>query len=420
MQFRLSAPFEPAGDQPEAIEQLVEGLRGGRREQVLMGVTGSGKTFTMANVIQQLQRPALVLSHNKTLAAQLYSRVQGVLSAQRGELLRQLLRLLPARGVHPAAGHLHREGRLDQRGDRPHAAGDDQLAGEPAGCDRRGQRVVHLRLGLAGGLQGDDGRRWRWATCSTATRCWRSSSTFSTSGTTPTRRAASFACAAIRSRSGRATRSLPTGSSSGATRSSGCRSSIRRRGEAIDKLEQIYIYPAKHFVLPEERIHGAVDEIRKELRERLELFKSQGKLLEAQRLSARTRYDVEMMMEMGYCPGIENYSRPLSGPAAGRAAVHAVRFLPEGLSAVRRRVARDGAAGRGDVRRRPQPQGDARRARLPAAECARQSAAASSTSGASGSSRRSTCRRRRGRTSWSRRAAKSSSRSCGRRDCWTR
>ena len=86
-------------------------------------------------------------------------RVQGVLSAQRGALFRQLLRLLPARSVHSAARHLHREGRLDQRGDRPAAAGDDQLAGEPAGRDRRGQRVVHLRLGLAGGLQGDDGRR---------------------------------------------------------------------------------------------------------------------------------------------------------------------------------------------------------------------------------------------------------------------
>jgi excinuclease ABC subunit B len=100
-------------------------------------------------------------------------------------------------------------------------------------------------------------------------------------------------------------------------------------GEVIDKLEQVYIYPAKHFVLPEERIHGAVDEIRKELRERLELFKSQGKLLEAQRLSARTRYDVEMMMEMGYCPGIENYSRPLSGRKPGEPPYTLFDFFPK-------------------------------------------------------------------------------------------
>jgi excinuclease ABC subunit B len=100
-------------------------------------------------------------------------------------------------------------------------------------------------------------------------------------------------------------------------------------GEVIDKLEQVYIYPAKHFVLPEERIHNAVDEIRKELRERLELFKSQGKLLEAQRLSARTRYDVEMMMEMGYCPGIENYSRPLSGRKEGEPPYTLFDFFPK-------------------------------------------------------------------------------------------
>jgi excinuclease ABC subunit B len=100
-------------------------------------------------------------------------------------------------------------------------------------------------------------------------------------------------------------------------------------GEVVDKLEQIYIYPAKHFVLLEERIHHAVDDIRKELRERLELFKSQGKLLEAQRLSARTRYDVEMMMEMGYCPGIENYSRPLSGRKAGEPPYTLFDFFPK-------------------------------------------------------------------------------------------
>jgi excinuclease ABC subunit B len=100
-------------------------------------------------------------------------------------------------------------------------------------------------------------------------------------------------------------------------------------GEAVDNLAQVYIYPAKHFVLPEERIHNAVDEIRRELRERLELFKSQGKLLEAQRLSARTRYDVEMMMEMGYCPGIENYSRPLSGRKPGEPPYTLFDFFPK-------------------------------------------------------------------------------------------
>ena len=146
--------------------------------------------------------------------------------------------------------------------------------------------------------------------------------------------------------------------------------------ETIDKLEQMFIYPAKHFVLPEERVAAAVDEIRRELRERLELFKSQGKLLEAQRLSARTRYDVEMMLEMGYCPGIENYSRPLSGRPEGAPPNTLFDFFPEGLFAHCRRIARDGAAGGRDVFRRPQPQDHARGAWLSVAECARQSTAA--------------------------------------------
>ena len=131
-QFKLVTDFELRGDQPQAIDELVAGLNRGDQAQVLMGVTGSGKTFTMANVIQHVQRPTLVLSHNKTLAAQLYSEFKEFFPHNAVELLRQLLRLLPARGVHSAARHLHREGRLDQRGDRPPAAGGHQLAGRAA------------------------------------------------------------------------------------------------------------------------------------------------------------------------------------------------------------------------------------------------------------------------------------------------
>ena len=101
--FKLVSPFEPAGDQPKAIDELTKGLLAGREQQVLKGVTGSGKTFTMANVIQNLGRPTLVISHNKTLAAQLYAEVQRLLSAQRRALFRQLLRLLSARSLHSAA-----------------------------------------------------------------------------------------------------------------------------------------------------------------------------------------------------------------------------------------------------------------------------------------------------------------------------
>ena len=111
-QFQLTSEFAPAGDQPAAIKQLVEGLKSGRKAQTLMGVTGSGKTFTMANIIQAaVNRPTLVLSHNKTLAAQLYSEFKEFFPNNAVQLFRQLLRLLPAGGLHPAARHLHRKRR---------------------------------------------------------------------------------------------------------------------------------------------------------------------------------------------------------------------------------------------------------------------------------------------------------------------
>ena len=124
--FALSGAYAPTGDQPQAIAEIAEGLGRGERFQTLLGVTGSGKTFTMANVIASTRRPTLVIAHNKTLAAQLCSEFRELLPRQRGRVLRQLLRLLPARGVHPVERHLHREGRLDQRRDRPPAPRGDQ------------------------------------------------------------------------------------------------------------------------------------------------------------------------------------------------------------------------------------------------------------------------------------------------------
>ena len=148
-EFQLVAPYQPAGDQPQAIEKLVEGLRRGQTHQTLLGVTGSGKTFTMANVIAQLEQADAGPVAQQDAGRPALRGVQGVLPAQRRPLLRQLLRLLPARGLHPAARHLHREGRLDQRGDRPAAPGRHQRAGQPRGRDRRRQRLVHLRPRLA-------------------------------------------------------------------------------------------------------------------------------------------------------------------------------------------------------------------------------------------------------------------------------
>jgi excinuclease ABC subunit B len=328
MQFRLQAPFEPAGDQPEAIRQLVEGLRGGRREQVLMGVTGSGKTFTMANVIQELQRPALVLSHNKTLAAQLYSEFKEFFPYNAVSYFvsyydyYQPEAYIPQRDIY-----IEKDASINEEIDRMRLATTSSLVsrsdvivvasvsciyglGSPE--DYR-QMMVGVRVGdirdrdtmlaklvdIQYARNDTDPARGKFRVRGDSVEVWPSYEEFA------------YRLEFWGDEIERLSIINPTS------------------GEVIDKLEQVFIYPAKHFVLPEERIHNAVDEIRKELRGRLELFKSQGKLLEAQRLSARTRYDVEMMMEMGYCPGIENYSRPLSGRKAGEPPYTLFDFFPK-------------------------------------------------------------------------------------------
>jgi excinuclease ABC subunit B len=293
-----------------------------------MGVTGSGKTFTMANVIQEVQRPALVLSHNKTLAAQLYSEFKEFFPYNSVNYFisyydyYQPEAYIPQRDIY-----IEKDASINEEIDRL------RLATTSALVSRRDVIVVasvsciyglgspaDYKAMMVGAAVGDvmdrdamlaklvdiqyerndtDPSRGKFRVRGDSVEVWPSYEEF-------------------------------------AYRIEFWGDEVERlsiinpvSGETIDKLEQVFIYPAKHFVLPEERIHNAVDEIRRELRERLELFKSQGKLLEAQRLSARTRYDIEMMMEMGYCPGIENYSRPLSGRAPGTAPYTLFDFFPD-------------------------------------------------------------------------------------------
>jgi hypothetical protein len=172
------------------------------RDQVLLGVTGSGKTFTMAHVIQATQRPALILAPNKTLAAQLYGEIPSVLPRQRGRVLRLLLRLLPARGLRAAHRHLHREGKLDQRADRPDAPLRHPRAAGARRRDHRRLRVVHLRHRRRGDLLRDDLPAER-ASASPSASCWQTSSRCNTSATTRPSSAAPSGCAATRSRCSR-------------------------------------------------------------------------------------------------------------------------------------------------------------------------------------------------------------------------
>ena len=152
----ITSDFEPKGDQPAAIAELVEGIKRNDRTQVLLGVTGSGKTFTMAKVIEETQRPALILAPNKTLAAQLYGEFRQFFPAQRGGIFRLVLRLLPAGSLRPAHRHLHRERILDQRADRPHAPFGDARAARTRRRHHRRLGVLHLRHRLGRDLHRDD------------------------------------------------------------------------------------------------------------------------------------------------------------------------------------------------------------------------------------------------------------------------
>ena len=328
MQFRLEAPFKPAGDQPAAIDSLVRNLRAGSPEQVLMGVTGSGKTYTMANVIQELQCPALVLSHNKTLAAQLYSEFKEFFPHNAVSYFvsyydyYQPEAYIPQRDIY-----IEKDASINEEIDRMRLATTSSLVsrrdvivvasvsciyglGSPEDYKammvgvRVGQSIDrdHVLAKLVD-IQYDrndaDPQRGKFRVRGDSVEIWPSYEEF-------------------------------------AYRMEFWGDDIERlsiinptSGEVVSSLEQMYIYPAKHFVLPEERIHNAVDRIRRELSDRLELFRSQGKMLEAQRINARTRFDIEMMMEVGYCPGIENYSRPLSGRDAGEPPSTLFDFFPK-------------------------------------------------------------------------------------------
>src|SRR3954462_6320142 len=328
MTFQLKAPFEPAGDQPQAIKELVAGLRAGRKEQVLMGVTGSGKTFTMANVIAHFDKPTLVISHNKTLAAQLYGEFKEFFPQNAVHYFvsyydyYQPEAYIPQRDIY-----IEKDASINEEIDRMRLATTsslvsrrDVIVGASVSCIYGLGSPADYKAMMVGVSVGDvldrdamlaklvdiqyerndtDPSRGKFRVRGDSVEVWPSYEEFA------------YRMEFWGDEVERLSIINPTS------------------GEVIDKLESVYIYPAKHFVLPEERIHQAVDNIRAELRERLELFKSQGKLLEAQRLSARTRYDIEMMMEMGYCPGIENYSRPLSGRKAGEPPYTLFDFFPK-------------------------------------------------------------------------------------------
>ena len=327
MEFQLVSPFQPAGDQPEAIAALTEGLRAGRKSQVLMGVTGSGKTFTMANVIAELRRPTLVLSHNKTLAAQLYSEFKEFFPYNAVHYFvsyydyYQPEAYIPQRDIY-----IEKDASINQEIDRL------RLAATSALVSRRDVIVV-ASVSCIYGLGSPDDYRAMMVGLHKGQQIDRDEVLRKLIDVQYERNDIEFQRGRFRVR-GDCVEVWPSYEEF-ALRLEFWGDEVEQlsiihptSGQTIDRQDQAYIYPAKHFVLPEERIAGAIETIKQELNERLEVLKNQNKMLEAHRLNARTRYDLEMMAEMGYCPGIENYSRPLSGRAAGTTPDTLYSFFP--------------------------------------------------------------------------------------------
>jgi excinuclease ABC subunit B len=326
--FELVSNFQPAGDQPQAIAKLVAGFRDGRPHQTLLGATGTGKTFAAANVVAALGKPTLVLSHNKTLAAQLYKEFRGFFPRNAVHYFisyydyYQPEAYIPQRDIY-----IEKDALINENIDRLRLAATSALIsredvlivasvsciyglGSPSDYKamvvvlRKGETVdrdqMLLRLVDIQYQRNDTAfERGKFRVRGDVVEVWPAYEEFA------------FRIELFGDEIDALAIINPTS------------------GESLRVLDELYVYPAKHFVTPEERIRAAVEGIEGELQHRLGIFKEQGKLMEAQRLSARTRYDIEMLLEVGHCAGIENYSRWLSGRKPGEPPYTLLDFFPD-------------------------------------------------------------------------------------------
>ncbi|MBK5936794.1 excinuclease ABC subunit UvrB [Halorhodospira sp. 9621] len=326
--FKLNARFQPAGDQPQAIEELVEGIESGLSDQTLLGVTGSGKTFTIANVIERLQRPAILLAPNKTLAAQLYGEMREFLPENRVEYFVSYYDYYQPEAYVPSSDtFIEKDASVNEHIEQMRLSATKALLehqdtvivasvssiyglGDP-------QAYMSMLLHLVRGERIDQRAILRRLAELQYTR----NDTELTRGTYRAR--------------GEVIDIFPAESPEEAVRVQLFDDEIEEiswfdplTGELLRRVPRVTIYPKTHYVTPKEQLHRAVEQIKEELRERLSELRAADKLVEAQRLEERTRFDMEMMLELGYCNGIENYSRYLSGRAAGEPPPTLFDYIP--------------------------------------------------------------------------------------------
>ncbi len=332
--FKVEAPFEPAGDQPRAIEQLTAGLRRGDRYQTLLGVTGSGKTMTLANVIANYGRPTLVLSHNKTLAAQLYGELRQFLPTNAVEYFVSYYDYYQPEAYVPSTDvYIEKDASINEDIERLRLRATSSLI-------EREDVVIVATVSAIYGLGDPVEYRAQMVTVEQGSERGRDSILEDLVAIQYSRNDVSFEPGTFRVR-GDTVEIFPAYEER-AVRVELWGDTVERitkinplTGEALQVMPRCAIYPAKHFVTQRAKVERAVRAIRAELADRLKVLREAGKLLEAQRLESRTHFDIDMLLEVGICAGIENYSRHLSGRAEGeRPACLFDYFPPEFLVVV--------------------------------------------------------------------------------------
>jgi excinuclease ABC subunit B len=326
--FKLVSEFKPGGDQPQAIEALIRSFRGGSRCATLLGVTGSGKTFTMAHLIRALDRPTLVISHNKTLAAQLYSEFREFFPESGvGYFVSYYDYYQPEAYIPQRDIYIEKDSSINEDIDRLRLNATSLLM-------TRRDVIIVASVSCIYGLGSPEDYQQMYLQLRAGQRIGRDDILKRLVDIQYERNDRVFGRGNFRVR-GDVIELYPT------YEERVCRIELfgdevealaflhPLTGEVIERREEIMVFPARHFVMPESRIGDGVARIERELDERLIELKAEGKLLEMQRLEARTRYDIEMLREVGYCPGIENYSRPLSARPPGSRPWTLIDYFPK-------------------------------------------------------------------------------------------
>ena len=327
--FEIASQYAPAGDQPEAIKALVEGLQAGLAFQTLLGVTGSGKTFTVANVIAELQRPALNLAHNKTLAAQLYSEMRDFFPHNAVEYFVSYYDYYQPEAYVPASDtFIEKDAAINEHIEQMRLSATKALLERPDAIIVGTVSAIY-GLGDPGAYHAMILHLKKGAIFDQRAILKRLSEMQYTRNDVELKRG-TFRV------HGDVIDIFPAESEQLAVRVGLFDETIEDlmefdplTGDIVSRLGRATVYPKSHYVTPRDTVTGAVDLIREELRARLEVLNAANKLVEAQRLAERTRFDLEMMKELGYCSGIENYSRYLSGRKAGEPPPTLIDYLPK-------------------------------------------------------------------------------------------